>query len=131
MGFEDITNAITTQVASLMQSKNYTARYDNDPTATPKSGYWCHVSLSFGNADQIELGGGLFRKVGILTIQIVGPVNEGSKTFSTMADIIVAFFKNLTIGGYIKFRSPRIENVGRIGDNWNVNVLCPFHADEN
>lgn len=131
MGFEAITNLITTKVDNVMDANSYVARYDNDPQDTPTVDYWCYVSLAYGSSDQVELGIPLYRHPGILTMIVKGPIGVGIGECLKKADVLAEAFKSLTLGGYIKFRTPRIENVGRIGDNWNVNVICPFYADEN
>ena len=132
MGFKNITDLITTQVAATMATNSYVARYDNDPRATPTDPYWVRVSIAYGQDEQIELGtDSLYRGPGILTMQVIGPIEVGTGVALEMADILAAVFRNITLGGNVRFKTPRIENVGRIGDNWNINVICPFEADEN
>jgi hypothetical protein len=131
MGYEDITNEITTKVKEVTTANSYPVVYDNDPATTPTVDYWCHSSLAFGNANKIELGtSGLNRNAGVLTIVVVGPTGKGTGLSLEMADILASAFRNLTLGGYIRFKTPRIENVGRVNKKWNVNVICPFEADE-
>jgi hypothetical protein len=122
---------ITVKVDDVMSANGYVVRYDNDPRDTPTVDFWCHVSLAYGTSDQVELGVPLYRHLGVLTIQIVSPIGVGVGECLRRADIIAAAFRSLTLSSNIKFRTPRIENVGRIGDNWDVNVICQFHSDEN
>jgi len=131
MGFESITNAITSQVNSVMSANSYTARYSNDARDTPTDDYWCHVSLAYGNSDQVELNPALYRTAGVLTIIVVGPMKKGTGLLLEMADKLATAFRSLSLGSGIRFRTPRIENVGRVNDSWQINVICPFIADEN
>lgn len=131
MGFETITNTITTAVNAVMSTNSLTARYDNDSRDTPTDDYWVHVSLEYGESNQVEIGEPLYRTPGILTMMVHGPLQSGAAGCLSRADILATAFRSVTLGVFIKFRTPKIVNVGRIGDKWVVNVICPFHADEN
>lgn len=127
--FEGITNSITTFFKALATAKNFVVRYDNDPRDTPTDKIWMKVGVDFGNSQQAEIGVPTFRNIGIFNIQIKTPIGIGSADALNVADIIVTAFRTTIVDEIINFQFPRIENVGRVEDNHQINVICPFQVD--
>ena len=127
--FAGITNSITTFFKALADKNNFVVRYDNDPTDTPTKGTWMKVSVDFGNSQQAEIGVKTFRHIGILNVEIKIPLGIGSADALDIADIIIAEFQTTIVNSVINFQVPRIEKVGRVEDNYQVNVICPFQVD--
>lgn len=131
MAFETLANSITTAVQDVMDTHSYAARYPNDPRATPTSGLFCVVGIDFGTDDQKEIGIDSFRNVGNLVIQIKNDIDLGINSLLVAADNIATEFRATTVASTIIFKVPRIVEVGRVDDNYQVNVICPFHYDYN
>ena len=129
MGFESIANSINAYLQDVADTNGYTIRYDNDPRATPSSGLWLKISIVFDDSKQKEIGINSFRNVGSLNIEICNSIKLGVSHILHVVDKIVKQFIELTINNSIKFKTPRIGNIGRVQDNYQINVICPFFID--
>lgn len=127
--FENIANSITTFFNVLATTNSFVVRYDNDPRETPSSGAWMNVNVDFGDSHQAEIGVPTFRNVGIFNVRIKIPIGQGIADALTIADVVAAGFRTVIVDEIINFQTPRIENVGRVEDNYQVNVICPFQVD--
>ena len=130
MGFQSLANSITTYFQTVMDAYDYTARYDSDPRATPTSGLWCEVLIDFGDSQQKEIGINSYREVGNLVVRIKQEAGLGLSNLPVAADRVASAFRNTDIDNVISFHVPRIIKNGRIEDNYQVTVTCPFHYDE-
>lgn len=129
MGFASLANSITTYLQTVADANNFTVRYDNDMRATPAKGLWLQCRIEFGNSEQKELGINSYRNPGNVIITIKNKIGIGIGALLINADIIATAFKNVDVDAII-FKVPSIKNNGRIDDNWEVEVSCPFHLDE-
>lgn len=123
-----IRNRFKTQVAT---PRTLPTQYDNHALAK-QADLWCRLSVLFGQSEQASIGSpasNRYRTVGIMTAQLFLPVGKGEKNLYVMADYIVAAFRSVTDTG-VTFRTPSITQVGRDESFWQVNVDCPFYADE-
>lgn len=127
--FAGITNSITTFFNALAGVNNFVVRGENDPTDTPADKIWMKVNVDFGDSQQAEIGVPTFRNIGIFNVQIKTPIGIGSADALDIADIIAEKFRNKIVDEIINFQVPRIEKVGRVEDNYQVNVICPFQVD--
>lgn len=127
--YESLINQITAHFQDIADINNLTVRYENDPRSTPTDGLWCNCNIDFGNAEQSELGITSFRHIGNFVIRIKNPIGLGTNELLQTADIIVTAFRTTDLNRII-FNVPRIRNVGRIDDNHQVNVICPFFSDK-
>lgn len=128
MGFQDICNSITAYFQDICDTNSLTVRFDNDPRVTPTSGLWCKFGIDFGTSEQKELGINSYRNPGNVVIKIKNEIGLGLSDLFAKADIIAAAFRVVDVSGII-FRVPRIVKVGRVEDNYQVNVICPFFID--
>jgi len=128
-GFAGITNSITAFFHTFAEENNLVVRYDNDPRETPTSGVWVNVSVVFGSSYQAEIGVSTFRNMGIFNVRIKVAIGEGLAGILNITDEIVEKFRTVIIDEVIDFQTPRIEIVGRVEDNFQVNVICPFQVD--
>ncbi|GAG45840.1 unnamed protein product, partial [marine sediment metagenome] len=129
MSFESLANSITTYFETLAVANNYTVRYDDDPRKTPVNGLWCEVSIDFGSNEQKEIGINSFREVGNLTVKIKSEIGLGLNSKLIVADVIATAFRRIDVDSVVIFKVPRIVKVGRVEDNFQVNVICPFQYD--
>jgi hypothetical protein len=112
-----------------MDTYSYVARYDDDPRVTPTSGLWCQVLIDFGDKQQKEIGINSTREVGNLTVRIKQEAGLGLKNLLVAADRIDSAFKDTDVGSIV-FKVPRIVKNGRIDDDYQITIICPFHYDE-
>lgn len=127
MGFEAITNLISTKLALVATANSYTVRYDNDPTATPQ-GNWILAQIQFGSKNRIE-SPSLDRTIGQLHLEVKTEYGRGSAPALAIADVISLAFEGIALNN-VKFNVPRVIVVGRVDNDFQINVICPFHADE-
>lgn len=130
MGFQSLANSITTYFQTVMDSYSYVARYDDDPRATPTSGLWCNVLIDFGDSQQKEIGINSYRNIGNLTVRVKQEAGLGMSALLVAADRIASAFRATDVDSVIAFKVPRIIKNGRIEDNYQVTVICPFQYDE-
>ena len=130
MSAEYIANSITTFFHSLAETNGFVVRYDNDPRDTPTDNYWMNISVDLGESSQVAVGADQFRTPGVFSIQIKGTTECGVAKILEIADIILDGFLSVTVNRLVCFQAPRVENVGRVGDNYQNNEICPFFVDD-
>lgn len=128
MGFKSFTNTITNYFNTQAEANNWTVRYDNDPRTTPTSGLWLELNIDYGDSQQITLGVNSYRNFGNVVVKIKKEIGLGLSDMLEIADSVSSLFKTQTISNII-FRTPRIVKVGRVEDNYQINVICPFYID--
>lgn len=121
-----ITNSITSYFDELF-SDSIPIRLQNDLRETPNM-IWCEASVDLGKPILNEVGGASHRNIGNFSIRIKDNIGVGLSGLLAIADRIVSVFTVVKINN-INFRVPRIINVGRVGEGYQVNVICPFFAD--
>jgi len=129
MSFSTINNSITTYFQDIADTHDLVVRYDNDIRKTPSSGLWCKCNVDFDDSKQKEIGVNSYRNTGIFTIEIYYPIKMGLWSILRLVDIIVASFTEEVINDSVKFKTPSIKNIGRIKDNYQMNIICPFYID--
>ena len=129
MGFQTLANLVTTRFKEVADANGYTVRYDDDPRGTPSSGLWMKVSVDFGDNNQKEIGIHSFREVGNLTVMIRNGSGLGMKDLLIAADVVATAFRAATVNSSVLFRTPRIVKVGRVKDDNQIDVICPFQYD--
>jgi len=130
MGFQSLANSINTYFAAVAAANEYVVRYDDDPRATPTSGLWLEIAIDFGDSQQKEIGINSYRNIGNLTVRIKQEAGLGISSLLAAADIIATAFKSTDVDSSVIFNVPRIAKNGRVDDNYQVTVTCPFHYDE-
>lgn len=119
---------ITTYFSTVATTNSWTVLYDNDPTATPSSGLFMEFNIDFGESEQKELGINSYRNLGNAIIKIKNDAGLGLGGILAEVDLVVAAFRSVNVGAAV-FRVPRTVKVGRVGDLYQVNVICPFYLD--
>ncbi len=127
--YESLINQITAYFQDIADTNNLTVRYENDPRSTPADGLWCDCNIDFGDTDQSELGVASFRHIGNFVVKIKNPIGLGTSELLQTADIIASAFRTTDLNRII-FNVPRIRDVGRVDDNYQFNVICPFFSDK-
>lgn len=127
--FESAANMIRQELAA-----NVTA-YD---IAWPNVGYtptpgtpWLRFTITEGEANTPAFGSGVvYRHPGNVIVQVFVPANEGDGRARSIADTVAAVYRGKRIANGIRFfDAPYINNVGRDGDWFQINVVAPFEYD--
>jgi hypothetical protein len=106
-------------------------QYDNDGAfVVPEDTRWVRWTIQLGETPRIAFGATKrYRNVGVGIAQIFVPFGKGNKPAMEVAAFIQAAFRSVTEDG-VHFESPSVRPLGRVGAEWQVNVTCPFYADE-
>lgn len=109
--------------------------HDNAPEDSarkpPHDKVWCRVSVILGDNKRPEVGGGAnktYRRIGMMVVQIFGPIGRGTKMLDDLADEIESKFRSV-VDTAVWFSTPSTLPGRRDGPWWNINVNCPFRAD--
>ena len=129
----EIQNAIRTRFKTLVADvRNLPTQYDNHAFDNPDNKLWCRLTINFGDSSQKSFGNTgnrRFRNIGVVTAQLFGPLGVGDKTISETAVAIKAAFRGVSDSSVV-YRTPSIKRIGRVGSKWQINVNCPFYADD-
>ena len=109
--------------------------YDNEPYTPAANTPWVRLAVRDGNSKQISLGvPSLDRHAGIVFVQVFSPLGTGDSRARWLADKACGVFRKRdldTTTGSMTFGVPYTVAAETPGDNWfQINVLCPFTADE-
>jgi len=127
--YENLANQLSAYFQDIADVNNLIVRYDNDLRATPSDNLWCEYNIDFGNATQNNLGIDTFRNIGNFNIKIKNQIGLGIGELFEKADIISTAFLRKNLNRII-FDIPKIRKIGRVEDNYQVNVICPFFSDK-
>lgn len=105
-------------------------QYDNDPKELPDTGLRCRFTIQLGEQRQVDMGAKVkrIRRSGVATAQFMDDVGAGEAKLIDVCKFTEQVFKAQVRNG-IHFRAPSVVRVGRIGSVWQMNVVCPFYAD--
>lgn len=103
----------------------------------PASGHWIRWRLKAGIAFALELGrtgsNGTDRQPGVLSIEVFGPTNKGSRDVTLLADAIGNLFRRqrFTISnGQIVFKVPTVQQMDdKDASDYRVLVTIPYNRD--
>lgn len=133
MTWEELGNIIRSRFDSQVADvQSLQTQYDNQSFDNPDNELWCRLTINFGQTFQVDCGGGSGsrdRTIGVMTAQLFLAVDQGDKQLLETADKIKTAFNRVTDTG-VHFRTPSIKRVGRVNNEWQVNVNCPFYADD-
>ena len=90
---------------------------------------WADINIVIADSMKAEIGGGLHRNAGIISVNIYEPVNTGTVFGKEKADLAAAVFRGQQFNG-ITCRSPKITEVGEIDEWYVINMNVPFFRDE-
>ncbi|HUS74347.1 MAG TPA: phage tail terminator-like protein [Sedimentisphaerales bacterium] len=128
-----IANAIRSRFkAQVADALSLGTQYDNQKYDNPDNAKWCRLTVKFGETLQKSVGsptGNRGRTPGVMIAQLFGPVGKGDGALLEVADAVETAFKRVTDTG-VTFRTPSTYPRGRSGDEWQINVECPFYADD-
>lgn len=92
---------------------------------------FARIDISHSIGSQATLGGPArsFRRVGAITIRIYTQAGKGLQESYQLAKVAADAFEGKSTGG-IWFRNVRINEVGRQGAYYQLNVVVDFEYDE-
>lgn len=109
--------------------------YDDRPGATPADATtWARVHIQHNLGTQATIGNpignNLFRRDGLLTVQIFVPIGKGLSLADTLAKVAADAFEGQSTPGGVWFRKVRMREIGPDKAWFNVNVYAEFNYDE-
>jgi hypothetical protein len=105
--------------------------YENFPFTPPNDSVWASLKINLGQAIQVSSGGNnsnRYRVVGVAVASIFVPIESGSDTALTVADVVVSAFRATSTTDVV-YRTPSVESIGTSGKWWQFNVNIPFYSD--
>jgi hypothetical protein len=110
-------------------------RYEDVKTSEP-TGADCWVWVSVRNAPntrQVTVGqanGRRFRREGLVTVQVFGPIGQGLKYNDLIANVVEGIFKGKSTGDdTVQFLSTSVVDIGESGSWAQTNVSAVFTYD--
>lgn len=137
MNIESLHNIVRTRLSDNY-GEEYLIVFDNAPKPTLVSGKqpqpWMRAAVRTAGTEQVAIGatgtaGNRYRTSGSLLVSLFDASEKGDGVLLALADKIVGTFRSVTVQGVV-FRTPSVATVGRFGGSWQVNISCPFYADE-
>lgn len=129
--FEDMGDTIRSRVKTLVEdAQSIYVLYDNFPDAHADGVKYVRHTIIFGEGRQTGMGGTRrWRTRGRSVKSVFVPMESGDEAALQLVDVIVAAFRSVTVSG-VTFETPDVSQGRRSGPYWQVDVACPFYADE-
>jgi hypothetical protein len=131
MTYETLHNTIRTRFQTrIADALGLPTIYDNDPSNPPVDGsVWCRFYIVDGQSRRTVNGVPEYRLLGLAVAQLYGPVGRGDELLA-QADAIIAAFRGVS-AGQVRYGDAHAQTVGvtPAGNQYQVNVVCPFQAD--
>jgi hypothetical protein len=128
--FESAANTIRQELSDNISG--YDIAWPNVSFTPPADTPWLRFTITEGEAANAGFGGSqnLYRHPGNVIVQVFVPANEGDGRARSIADLVAAVYRGKRLTPGIRFfDAPYVNTVGRDGDWWQVNVICPFAYD--
>jgi len=130
--FESVANTIRSRFkAQIADVYSLPTQYDNAGLDRPHALHG-RLTIHWGDTEQVSLGAPAsrrFRTVGVMTVSLFVPVEYGDQPALEAADRITTAFRGVEASN-VHFGTPSIVRVGRSESTWQINVHCPFWADD-
>jgi len=95
---------------------------------------WAVVTLQHSSGFQSTLSGAVgsrtFARLGFITVQIFTPNGKGLQEAYDLAKVVSDAFEGTSTPGGVWFRNMRLNEVGRDGEFFQLNVVIEFRYDE-
>ena len=140
MAFRTAFNTILTRFKDRLDSvrPNVPVAWPNiefDPSVSfnPSSHQaWARITVLGGEQNQVSINGASprWRQVGVITVQVFTPTEEGSEMGLAVADDIATIFRGVTVSGVV-LQAGSVIPLGRTNEEpyYQVNVEVPFRYD--
>lgn len=90
---------------------------------------WAELHVVVADSINAEIGSGLHREVGIISVNIYDKRGFGTANAREKADLAAAVFRDAQFDG-ITCRSPKVVAVGEVEEWYVVNMSVPYYRDE-
>ena len=108
------------------------ALYDDKAGAPPKTGPWARLSVRHARGQQETLpnplGNRLFRRDGVIIIQIFTPLGNGLALSDQLAKLVMDAYESSSTS--VLFRNVQLNEIGPDGNWYQVNVVVEFEYSE-
>ena len=116
--------------AEIESAEDLKTQYPNAEFDRPNSGPWCELRID--QADQLQRsfgspGNNRFDVEGQMVIRLFHPIGQGTKRQQELIDAIKTAFESQTQNGIV-WMSARVQEVGRVQNDWLFLVTIPFSA---
>lgn len=95
---------------------------------------WATVTLQHASGYQSTLSGAIgsrtFTRTGFITVQVFTPTGKGLQEAYELARVVSDAFEGTSTPGGVWFRNVRLNEVGRDGEFFQLNVVIEFRYDE-
>lgn len=126
---EEVEDAVSAEFNALATSLGVPVSWGATEFDTNDLGEYFRFNMQFTGGTNPEISGRMFRRFGILSVQIFVPATTGKRRARQLAESVLATFEGQTIGG------ARLRNLGPvdvgIDDKWfQCNVTGEFEFDQ-
>jgi hypothetical protein len=93
---------------------------------------WVKLVVNFGDEVQASMGdpgNNYFRQLGVIFVQIYVRPHRGTEDMTTYTDAVNSIWRGAQFGGIV-CSAPDTNDLGLVGDWYQVNVSCEFYYDE-
>jgi hypothetical protein len=94
---------------------------------------WANVFINHASGGQRAFGGNnqrTFNRTGFITVQLFTPSGKGLQEAYDLAKVVSDAFEGIATPGGVWFRNVRLNEVGRDGEFFQLNVVVEFVYDE-
>ena len=131
--YESIANAIRGRFETQIEDvEGIDVQYDNQPPITkPDDALWVRLAVNIRDTGQKSIGDQTqkrYRCQGEMVASIYIPLTQGDQPALALADKIADAFRTVTDTD-VTFKTPTMSTEGREGNEWRVDVSCPFYSD--
>lgn len=132
--YDQATNEILTLLKTAWDTTGHQMDWENtrEQRETDNSP-WASVVVRHVSGQQDSLGGLGFRsfiRFGVLIVTIRIPSGSGLSTGNTLAKVVADAYEGVSSPNGVWFRNVRINEQGRDGSNFVINVLADFEYTE-
>lgn len=127
---DEINAQINTAWMASVTSQGYPIAFDDveEPPITQEA--WCRVNVAHNGGGNANIGNKRFYRLGIVTVQIFAPLNDGLKKNDQLVKIVQDALEGQATASGVWFRSVRSREVGPDGNWHQTNVVAEFEYDE-
>lgn len=130
MDFLTIYTTFTTELNTWWPTAGNTPIFWENATITPPSTAYIAPTLEVADADKVEFGTcGVVNVVGIFSVRVIVPTQEGFGNAYTLATQIANHFSN-TVFTTVHTETGRVQNIGTIDNKYQINVIIPWNVHQ-
>jgi len=127
MTYKDETIAVESRFAAAFTACN--VKYSNVDFQPVAGTAWAELRVVVADSVHAEIGTGLHRNAGIISVNIYEPRGTGTAQGKYKADLAAAVFRSQQFNG-ITCRSPKVVEVGEVNEWYVINMSVPYYRDQ-